>query len=152
LGLLRDAAAWTCGPAAWRPGPARPGQSPDRVLDHDRMAILVLLLHDPAVRARAMDWAGSPAGEGAHALWGELARRSVPPYQGVPLALLAWTAWQRGDGALARVAVERARQADPGLELAELIELGLDLGLPHPGAPAVGLGFTAGDVTGGRER
>lgn len=40
--------------------------------------------------------------------------------------VLAWVAHAQGDGALANVAIERALDADPGYELARLIETGLD--------------------------
>lgn len=51
------------------------------------------------------------------------------------LTVLAAYAWWRGDGALARVALDRALGADPGYRLAALLERMVDLGI-RPGRPA----------------
>lgn len=45
-------------------------------------------------------------------------------------AVLAWLAWRTGDGALARVAVERGLGSDPGHRLCGLLEQVLDAGVP----------------------
>jgi hypothetical protein len=45
-------------------------------------------------------------------------------------SLLAVCGWLGGDGALARVALERAQLADPGYSLAALLGAALDGGLP----------------------
>jgi hypothetical protein len=48
-------------------------------------------------------------------------RRVEPAYVPAPACLLAFTAWQLGRGALARVAVDRALAAEPGHELAGML-------------------------------
>lgn len=47
-----------------------------------------------------------------------------------PAATLAVCAWAAGDGAAARVAVERALDADPGCSLAQLVGSALDSAMP----------------------
>ncbi len=93
------------------------------------VARLVLGLHDIEVRDAVLHWVRGAEGDAAFALWQELARRSVAPFDVVPLTLVAWVAWNRGDGTLAGIAVERARTRDPGYGLAALIEEGLDRGV-----------------------
>jgi hypothetical protein len=48
--------------------------------------------------------------------------------------LLAFVAWQAGDGALASIAIERALDADPGYSMALLIADALHAGLPPSAA------------------
>ena len=48
------------------------------------------------------------------------------------LAVLASLAWWRGDGALTRVALDRALRVDPRYRLAQLLEQMVDLAIrPH---------------------
>ena len=50
-----------------------------------------------------------PEHHAAHArLWTDLTRRACPGYVAAPAALLAFTAWQAGNGALANLALDRA--------------------------------------------
>ena len=57
-----------------------------------------------------------PALPGAHQrLWTDLTRRAQPGYAAAPAALLAFTAWQGGNGALANIALDRALADTPGL-------------------------------------
>lgn len=51
----------------------------------------------------------------------ELARRALPPYDAPTLTVLAWIAYVRGNGALANVALERARRTNPTYYLAALL-------------------------------
>lgn len=61
-------------------------------------------------------------------LWRQLARRMPAPYDATPLFLFAWRSWRLGDGTLARIAAERALDADPGLSAAELLLTALSAG------------------------
>lgn len=54
-------------------------------------------------------------------LWRELARRLPTPYDAAPLFLFGWASWRRGDGALARVAADRAVASDPSYSAADLL-------------------------------
>ncbi len=59
-----------------------------------------------------------------------LARCTVPPDDAAVCTLLAITAWVRGDGALANIALDRAQATDPDYSLATLIRIGLDRAVP----------------------
>jgi hypothetical protein len=59
----------------------------------------------------------------------DLTRRADAPYGAAPAALLAFCAWQRGEGALANVAADRALTDDPGYRLARLLAQALASGL-----------------------
>lgn len=58
-----------------------------------------------------------------------LCRQVDGPLAAAPLVLLAWHAWARREGALARVAVERALGEDPAYRLAGLLAAALDHGV-----------------------
>ncbi|OKI45723.1 hypothetical protein A6A27_37930 [Micromonospora sp. CB01531] len=92
------------------------------------MAWLSVLLADIAVR----DYAGEATGDQLWhlALWTDLTRRATPAYAAAPATLLALTAWQQGQGALASVALNRALAADPHYRLARLIDHALRHGIP----------------------
>jgi hypothetical protein len=51
-----------------------------------------------------------------------------------PAALLAFTAWQCGEGALANIAIDRALAADPGYSMALLLRDVIDAGVPPSAA------------------
>jgi hypothetical protein len=56
----------------------------------------------------------------------DLCQRVDGPLACAPLTMLAWHSWARGDGATARVAVERALGEDPTYRLATLLLSVLD--------------------------
>lgn len=53
--------------------------------------------------------------------WLDVTRRSPHTHAAAPSAIAGFAAWLSGDGALAWICVDRARQADPGSRLAELL-------------------------------
>ena len=63
-------------------------------------------------------------------LWTDVVRRAEPRYVPAPASLLAFTAWQSGNGALANVALERALEADPSYSMALLLRDVIDAGAP----------------------
>jgi Domain of unknown function (DUF4192) len=67
-------------------------------------------------------------------LWTDVTRRAAPAYRAAPAALLAFTAWQSGDGALANIALDLALDAHPGYSLALLLRGILDAGVPPSAA------------------
>ena len=67
-------------------------------------------------------------------LWADLVRRSCPAYRPAPASLLAFTAWQSGDGALANIALDLALEADPGYSLALLLRDIMEAGVPPSAA------------------
>jgi len=54
-------------------------------------------------------------------LWTDLTRRARPGYVAPAASLLAFVAWQAGNGALANVALDRAQADDPGYTMASLL-------------------------------
>jgi hypothetical protein len=72
-----------------------------------------------------------PAHQEAHLrLWTDVVRRVDPAYAPAPAALLAFVAWQSGNGALAGIAIGRALAADPGYSLALLLRDIVEAGVP----------------------
>jgi hypothetical protein len=63
-------------------------------------------------------------------LWTILTRHAGPGYVAAPASLLAFTAWQAGDGALANLALDRALADDPGYSMARLLRDALAAGAP----------------------
>lgn len=60
----------------------------------------------------------------------QVARQVVAPEDAAVCTLVAWTAYARGDGALANVALDRALAGRPDYRLALLLRSCLDAGLP----------------------
>jgi hypothetical protein len=105
-----------------------------QITDHDELAWLTIALADLRVRDDA--WARmEPRFRAAHRrLWTDVVRHALEPYVPAPASLLAFTAWQSGEGALANIAIERALAADPGYSMAHLIGQAVDAGLPPSAA------------------
>jgi hypothetical protein len=105
-----------------------------RITDHDYLAWLTVTLPDLRVRDDA--WARmEPRFRTQHQLlWSDLVRHACQPYVPAPASLLAFTAWQSGEGALANVAIARALAADPEYSMARLLGQALDAGLPPSAA------------------
>jgi len=109
----------------------------DRSLSDDDAAQLIVGLSDKRVRDRCLGVVDSPLRPAARELWAELVRRAAPPDVAPPATLLAWAAWQDGEGALANIALDRALISDPTYELARLLAHGLAHGVP----PSAGAGL-----------
>jgi Domain of unknown function (DUF4192) len=84
------------------------------------------------LRVRDDAWARMEPGHRiAHLrLWTDLTRLARPGYVAAPAALLAFVAWQSGDGALANVALDRALADNPRYSMALLLREALDSGAP----------------------
>jgi hypothetical protein len=93
-------------------------------------AWLTVVLRDLWVRDDA--WARmDPAHNAAHQrLWTDLTRRAQPGYVAAPASLLAFVAWQSGNGALANVALDRALADDPQYSMATLLRQVISSGAP----------------------
>jgi Domain of unknown function (DUF4192) len=89
------------------------------VLTDGETAWLGVLLADRSVEDYAVDRTGPH--EWRTGLWTDVLRRVEPIHVPAPACLLAFTAWQLGRGALARVAVDRALAVEPGHELAGML-------------------------------
>ncbi|GGM54660.1 hypothetical protein GCM10012275_27240 [Longimycelium tulufanense] len=98
-------------------------------LDDEEIVRLGLALSDFRVRDVCL---GLTAGEHALAaerLWTTLVRALPAPERAEPAILLAFTAYLRGDGALATVALSVADEARPGHHLARLMIRALQAGI-----------------------
>jgi hypothetical protein len=106
----------------------------DALTSGDELAWLAVLLADLRVRDDA--WARmNPRYREAHIrLWTDVLRSAAREYVPAPASLLAFTAWQSGNGALASVAIDRALVARPGYSMALLLGEALDAGLPPSAA------------------
>jgi hypothetical protein len=95
-----------------------------------QLARMTVALRDLRVRDDA--WARmDPAHRDAHRrLWIDVARHAQPGYVAAPAALLAFVAWQCGDGALANVALDRALADDPRYSMAQLLRQVITAGAP----------------------
>ena len=94
------------------------------------IARITVALRDLRVRDDA--WARmDPGHSSAHQrLWIDVVRRAQPGYVAAPAALLAFVAWQSGDGALANVALDRALADDPRYSMALLLRQVITAGAP----------------------
>ena len=87
-------------------------------------------LCDHRVRDACLPWSIGSGAPAAERLWLALVRATPAPERAEPAALLALTAYLRGDGALASVALESALDACPHHSLSGLLRAALDGGLP----------------------
>jgi hypothetical protein len=108
-------------------GVYRGGGSITPAIGHAWLALALTRL-----RIRDDAWARmDPAHCGAHRrLWTDLVRRAQRGYVAAPACLLAVTAWQGGDGALASIALDRALADTPGYSMALLLRSAFDAGAP----------------------
>jgi hypothetical protein len=79
-------------------------------------------------------------------LWADVVRRAPDPLVPAPAALLAFAAWQAGQGALAWCAVDRCVEVDPGYSLAGLVAELLTRAVP-PDTWEGGFDWTVGMAT-----
>jgi Domain of unknown function (DUF4192) len=111
-------------------------RSGGRFASDDEVAWLSVVLALLPVRDDA--WARmdpGPALRQAHLrLWSDVVRRACPRYRAAPASLLAFTAWQSGEGALANIAIDLALDANPGYSLALLLRDILSAGVPPSAA------------------
>ena len=106
-----------------RPPEAR--RLPDR-----EVAGVLWAVADIRVRDRALTLALGDDAAAAELLWTACTRRAPAPLDAAPATLLAVSAWLRGDGAMANVALERALDSRPTYTLARLLADGLAACLP----------------------
>lgn len=115
-------------------GPAEPGAQLRLVRDaveaagtgrlpetDDEVVRLAVALSDPTVRDGCLGWCVGDTAAAAERLWQALTRMTPAPEVAEPASLAAMSAYLRGDGALAVMALERAEQAWPGHNLSTLL-------------------------------
>lgn len=103
---------------------SRPGTGAERLPDDVVGQVLWGLFH-PGVRDIGVELTLGPDAHAAEALWVECTRRAPSPFDAAPATLLAISAWLRGDGAMANIALERALDSDPGYGLAQMLQAAL---------------------------
>jgi len=103
----------------------------------DQIVRLAMALADRPVRDWCLrlcrDESGADTGcraVAAERLWLALTRATPAPELAGPATLAAFTAYLRGNGALAGMALERALRAWPGYDLAALLAVALETGMP----------------------
>lgn len=112
--------------------------APDGLSD-DELGWLGLVLEVPRVREEAWGLADTADQAGQLALWTSAVRRLEGRYLAQAASLLAFVAWQAGEGVLAGVVVDRALAIDPDHPMALLLTQAMAAGLPpstwHPLSP-----------------
>lgn len=107
-------------------GPARAGLL---YLDDERVASAGSALLDLRVRDACLTWSLGEDAEAAERLWTALVRGLPGSHRADPAVLLAATAYLRGDGALAGIALDVALEAWPGHSFASLLRSALSNGV-----------------------
>jgi hypothetical protein len=101
-----------------------------RALTDDETAWLGVLLLDPDVHEYTLGRLGDE--EWRFSLWTDVLRRVEQIYVPAVGCILSYLAWRAGQGALARVAVDRALLAQPDHRMAALLDEVLGMGIgPH---------------------
>ncbi|MGH3764383.1 MAG: DUF4192 domain-containing protein [Pseudonocardiaceae bacterium] len=108
----------------------RASSAGDLVLSDSIVAEVASALCDHRVRDACLPWCTGAGAAGAERLWLALVRATPAPERAEPAALLAFTAYLRGDGGIASVALEAALHACPQHSLSGLLRAALDGGLP----------------------
>jgi hypothetical protein len=105
-----------------------------QITSNDQFARIAVGIEDLRVRDDA--WARmEPAHAKAHLrLWTDVVRHAPAKYVPAPASLLAFTAWQSGNGALANVAAQRALAANPEYSMALLLLEAISAGAPPSAA------------------
>ncbi|MDX3189003.1 DUF4192 domain-containing protein [Streptomyces sp. MN03-5084-2B] len=123
----------------------------------EEAVMLASALKLPDIRDLCLAMAVPPASAQAREaeyLWLSLVREIPPPERAEPAALLGFTAYLRGDGAFAGMALDNALEAAPGHVLASLLRRVLDSGTPPEvirglaaaaAGPLVGFGLEPAD-------
>lgn len=108
----------------------RADDRPDEMLEAVEVAALGAALSDLTVRDVCFALAAGEHAAAAERLWTVLARALPAPGLAEPAVLLAQSAYARGEGPIAGVALRVALHADPGHRMAALLDASLAAGLP----------------------
>lgn len=93
----------------------------DRLPDDERLARVLVALSDLRLRDAAWSALTRERSRPAVAWWTHALTRSPTALAAAPAALLAWSAWLNGNGALAWCAVDRCEEAEPGYGLGRIV-------------------------------
>jgi hypothetical protein len=93
----------------------------ERLPSDDELARVLLALTDLRLRDAAWSVLRPDRSRPAVAWWTHAVTRSPDALVAAPAALLAWSAWLHGNGALAWCALDRCEDAEPGYGLARIV-------------------------------
>lgn len=96
----------------------------------DEIAELSVLLRNLRLRDEAWVRIGDGDLNADIDLWTDVLRRTSPGFAAPPATLLAYAAYLGGNGGMARVALDRAYDADPSYSLAMLVRAVINEGIP----------------------
>jgi hypothetical protein len=99
-------------------------------LTEDDLVRVLIALSDTRVRDIAMSAALGELSSAAEELWLTLVRKAPAPELAEVASLLAFSAYLRGDGALASIALERIEATRPEHKLGCLLRQALSVGIP----------------------
>lgn len=88
----------------------------------DQLVWLALLSTDPDARDRALVTITHDCAEACVEVWSRVVRSCPHGLQGQPLALLGWSAWVCGDGALQSICLEELERLGESLPLQRLLD------------------------------
>ncbi|MFD9739900.1 DUF4192 domain-containing protein [Umezawaea sp. NPDC059074] len=116
-------------------------------LSDDEVVALTTALANSWVRDMSLVFVSGPHRDAAERLWTELTRATPAPDRAQAATLLAYSAYVRGDGALASVALDQAQTANPDHCLASLVRSALDNALPPATLASLALTHSHPDTT-----
>ncbi|WP_297620149.1 DUF4192 domain-containing protein [Nocardia sp.] len=94
------------------------------------MAEVAVALRDSTVRDILFGLIPGAHARAAETLWLQLTRALPDPDRAEAAMLLGYAAYARGDGPLAGIALEAALNSDPAHRMANLLDIGLQTGMP----------------------
>jgi hypothetical protein len=100
-----------------------------RELSDDELAAMASALTDIRVRDTLYALAVGESADAAESLWATLSRALPDPWRAEALGLLAFSAYARGDGPLAGLALEAALRSEPTHRMAGMLDTALQSGL-----------------------
>ena len=98
-------------------------------VDEEDLISLAATLTDPLVRDTLYALAVGDRAGSAESLWADLARRLPGRWRAEALVLLAFSAYARGDGPLAGIALEAALRDEPAHTMAGMLDRALQSGI-----------------------
>jgi hypothetical protein len=105
-------------------------QDAPKPLDDRQVIRLTMALVDHVSRDACLYFGDPEQAARAERLWTTLVREMPEPERAEPACMLAFSAYLRGDGALAGIALDIADEADPMHQLSVLLREILDRGMP----------------------
>lgn len=99
------------------------------VLDDDRVVDLAVALTHTRVRDFCLAPERLAMGPKLEEMWTQLTRETPAPYRAEPACMLAVTAFVQGNGVIAGVALEIAKESNPNHTIADMLRLAMDSGL-----------------------